>query len=624
MTQYASLKARMRESFRKRMYVFISIVVLAFVFLLGQIVNLQFIKGAAYKEKARSNMEDFVPIPASRGEIYDRSYDDKGEKRLLVSNRPSFNISTIPAKFASPKEMDQVLRRISRAFNIQYESLQKEIAERNAWERIILKEDVPFESIVVIATYPEHFPHIDWEDAPVRVYNHNYEFSHVLGYIGSISREEYGRLREQGYRHYQKIGKAGIEKAYDTQLRGADGYVRRIVDVRNRTEGEEVGLRPVPGNNLVVTLDYDIQKAASDAMAAHNGAVVVLKPFTGEVLALLSKPDFDPNEIISRNNQDIFSELLKDKSRPFLNRAIQAKYPPASTFKLITAVSALETEKTYPGKTYMCSGKYTLKGYRDRDFYCYAVHGRLDLYHAIAKSCSAYFYQLGYHTGPTTILRYADYFGLDEMTGIDIPGEVAGFIPSKKWKLRTFGQSWFDGDTINLSIGQGFLAVTPVAMANFVAALVNGGIVYKPHVVKKVLSHDNSEILAGIDKEKLREIPLSPLTLKAVQQGMRMSVTMGTSQRLKYLSTPLAGKTGTAQTRSLRKADSTQHAWFVGFGPYGGTAEDSVVVAVMVEYGIAGAATAVPVAEVVFRALESKGYMQQQGGAVNAGQTGNL
>lgn len=603
-----SLKTRMLEAFRVRMYFYVGIIAVVFLVLILQLINLQLVQGREYQKKSRLNMENNIPIPASRGEIYDRHFDNFGKRRVIVTNRPSFNLSTIPSRFPSKKSFNETLTNLCTLLKIDKDVVLKEVKSHNPWERITLVEDVSFDAIVKIASHRKFFHNIDWEDAPVRVYSYKKMFSHVIGYIGSISRREYRKKRHLGYKHYQKLGKTGIEREYDRLLRGQDGYIRRIVDVRNRTEGEEIGLKPVAGNNLVLTIDFNAQKAAWEAIGKRKGAVVVLKPSTGEILTLLSKPDFDPNQIISKNNQRIIKELYGDKNRPFLNRAIQSRYPPASTFKLVTAIAALETEKSYPSKRYYCPGKFTLKGYRDKDFYCYETHGSLDLYRAIAKSCSVYFYNLGYKIGPTTILKYAEYFGLNQKSGIDLPGEVSSFIPSKKWKLRTFGQPWFDGDTINLSIGQGFLNVTPIGMANFVAGIVNNGIVYRPHLVREIRSPDNSRIIRVIPREKIREIPLSPLAVSAVKQGMRLSVTSGTSIRLSSLQVKMAGKTGTAQTRSRRNEDETQHAWFIGYGPYNASPDHAVVIAVIVEYGVAGAATAVPIAERVFQTLYKQGF----------------
>jgi penicillin-binding protein 2 len=371
----ASYKTRMLEAFRYRMYFFLIIASFVFLILLIQLINLQVIQGREYAAKSRMNMENNIPIPAARGEIYDRTFQPD-KKKIIVTNRPSFNITTIPANFRDDKEFTKTIKRLSRLLKMPNDDIIRDIKEKNQWERALIKEDVDFQTIVTIATHQEKFPNIDWEDASVRVYSNSNMFAHVIGYIGIISKEEYKVLKNTGYKHYQKLGKAGIEKEYDAQMRGVDGYIRRIVDVHKRTEGEEIGLNPVAGNNMILTIDYEVQKAAHEAMANAMGAVIAIKPSTGEIIALVSKPDFDPNEIISKNNYKIVQELYSDKNRPFLNRAIQSKYPPASTFKLVTSVSALEEEKWDPRKNLFCNGKYTLKGFIDKDFYDYRVHGR--------------------------------------------------------------------------------------------------------------------------------------------------------------------------------------------------------------------------------------------------------
>ena len=608
MLMQSSLRATLQEAFRVRMYFYMIVAASVFALLLLQIINLQLIQGREYAVKARLNMESNIPIPAARGDIYDRNFKEGDRNVVIVSNRPSFNITTIPAKFKSKKKLAEILDLLARVLGVNKDEILNEINTGNPWERIVIKEDVEFDTIVKIASHQDMFPNIDWEDASVRVYNFSEMFAHVVGYVGSISRDEYRRLKTAGYKHYQKVGKAGIEKQFDQLLRGRDGYVRRIVDVRQRTEGEEVGAPPVAGDNLVLTIDYNIQNAIYDAMKDMKGAAIVIKPATGEVIALVSKPDYDPNLVISKNNSEIIKQLQGDKERPFLNRVIQSKYPPASTFKLVTAVSALETEKSTPEKSFFCPGKYTLKGYKDHDFYDYDVHGTVDLYWAIAKSCSVYFYQLGLLTGPSVIMRYAEDFGLNQKSGIDIPGEVAGFVPSRQWKYKTFGQPWFDGDTVNMSIGQGFLHVTPIGMCDFIAALVNNGIVYRPEVIREIRTNDNARVIKAFHRQKIRELPLSPLTLEAVKKGMRLSVMSGTSGRLGFLKVPVAGKTGTAQTRSIRQEKFSQHAWWVGFAPFDGPPEQAVATVILVEYGVAGAASAVPIAERIFAKMYELGY----------------
>jgi len=605
---FATVKTRMLEAFRVRMYFFLAVISLAFIIILLQLINIQLFQGREFAERSRMNMENNIPIPAARGELYDRNFELGKKNMVVVSNRPSFNVTTVPASFRDNNKMQETVRLVSRLLKVNAETVLGEIKGRNPWERAVIKEDVDFDTIVSIATHQDKFPFIDWEDSSVRVYNHANMFAHVVGYIGVISKEEYAQLKTQGYRHYQRIGKNGIESQYDRVLRGRDGYVRRVVDVRNRVEGEEIGLEPQAGNNLVLTIDYGIQQAAYEAMENYQGAALVIKAQTGEVLAMVSRPDFDPNAMIARNNFDIIQMLTNDPKRPFLNRAIQSRFPPASTFKIITAIAALEDERWNPATTLFCGGTFTLRGFVDTVFFDYRAHGSLNLYWAIARSCSVYFYQLGLRIGPTVIFNYASHFGLDQRTGIDLPGEITGFIPSKRWKLRVFGQSWYDGDTVNLSIGQGFISVTPIEMANVVAGIVNNGIIYRPVLVREVRSPDNRTVLQRFTPQRQREIPISPSTLSIIREGMRMAVTSGTCSQLSRLPVPIAGKTGTAQTRSNRYEEASQHGWFIGYAPYDGPPDKAVIVVVFVEYGRGGAAGAVPVANRIFAKMIQLGY----------------
>jgi penicillin-binding protein 2 len=607
----SSLKLRMLEVFRFRMFTFIALVIVLLSFLIIQLINIQLIQGEDYKRRSKMNMESNIPILAPRGEIYDRNFKPGADNVVIVSNRPSFYISTKPASFNSKDEFEKTLKKLCKLLKISYEDISQIINQQNPYERIIIKEDVPLSVIIKIASNRYIFPNIEWNYEPVRVYNLGKMFFHSIGYVGSISRDEYAKYRDSGYKNYQKIGKTGIESEYDLILRGVDGFVRRIVDVKNRLEGEEIGSNPIAGNNLVLTIDSEIQSAANEAMEGQNGAVVVIKPSTGEILALISKPDVDPNLIISRNNEKFINNLNSDKDKPFLNRAVQAKYPPASMFKIITAISVLEEDKWNPNRAIYCPGKYTLKGYIDHDFGDYHIHGLLDMEGAIAQSCCVYFYQTGLAAGPSTILKYTNYLGLGEKTGIDLPGEISGFIPSNiAWKLKTYGQKWYDGDTVNLSIGQGFISTTVIGIADFISGIVNNGVVYKPHVIKEIRSPDNTKVIKNVMPEKVREVPLSELTMSTIKTGMRKVVTgfNGTAAQLSYLKVPIAGKTGTAQTRSIRKENESQHAWFVSYAPFDGDMKKAVAVVVMVEYGRFGSTTAVPVAGKIYSKMITLGY----------------
>jgi len=605
-----SLKTRMFEAFKFRIYFFIALVALSFFILALQLFNLQIINRKDYQQRAKLNRESNIPILAARGEIFDRNVDVTERRYVVASSRPSFNVTTIPSKFPDRKTLNTVMGKLSKLLNIPIETINAQFEGRNRWDRVTIVEDVDFNAILSIAAYPESFPHIDWEDAAVRVYNSGNATSHIIGYIGSISKSEYRSLKSEGYKYYQKIGKFGLEKQYDRELRGTDGFIRRIVDVRNRTENEEVGQRPIPGDNLVLTIDAAVQNVASEAMGDLRGAVVVIKASTGEVLALLSKPDYDPNLIISRDNRKKIAAMNADRNKPFLNRAIQSAYPPASTFKLVNAIAALETDRARPNLRFFCNGKFTLRGYVDKEFVCFGKHHSLDMNRAIADSCNVYFYQLGYKIGPSAIMRYADYFGYNDKTEIDLPGEIAGFVPSKKWKMKAYNQPWFDGDTINLSIGQGFTTVTPIETCNLICAIVNDGVIHKPYLLKELRSADNNVVRRVTTPEVLREIPLAPETLATVKLGMRNSVVNGTSARLNWLKVQAAGKTGTVQTRADRKDLGSQHAWFLGYAPYDGDQEKAIAVSIFVEYGIAGATSAVPIAEKIFAKLEQLGYFK--------------
>ncbi|MBP8178639.1 MAG: hypothetical protein KAY16_04815, partial [Spirochaetes bacterium] len=331
--QFASVRTKIIEEFRKRLYVIGIIIICMFAIFFLQLINLQIFQGREFSEKSRMNMENNIPLPASRGEIYDRNFSTDKQNIVLATNRPAFNIIVIPAQYKEKNQFYYAIKNICALLQLPYEEILTDLKSTNPYNRYIIQEDVPFDIVVTIATNQDKFPNIMWEDAPVRVYPFNNMFSHVIGYIGSLTKEEYNTYKDVGYKYYQKIGKAGIERQYDSILRGVDGYVRRIVDAKNRTEGEEIGQHPKSGYNIVLTLDYDVQKTAYTALGDNRGSVIVMKPATGEIISIVSKPDYDPNLIIPKNNIKIITELNNDKNKPFLNRAIQSRYPPASTFK---------------------------------------------------------------------------------------------------------------------------------------------------------------------------------------------------------------------------------------------------------------------------------------------------
>lgn len=604
------------QSFRSRLYTLSALMAIAFLLLLGQLINLQLIHGKQYQMRSRANMETFVPIPAPRGLIYDRHYEPFGPKdnSALVKNRASFNIYTLPAKYPSSEELDRTISALHKYVGFSIQKIRKAIKEqRNPYEPVFIKRDADFDTVVRIATLQDKFSKVRWQAVPKRNYSFGPMYAHALGYTGKISKGEYKKRRQQGYKHYHILGKVGIEKEYDRLLRGKDGRIRKIVDVRRRTEGAQLDREPLPGKVLVMTLNHKIQKLAFDASKKLRGTgagVIVLKPATGEILALVSRPTFDPNQMISIEKDEDLQALLEDKNKPLLNRAIQIKNPPSSTFKPLVALTALEENKVDPQETFFCNHKYVLEGKRDRTFYCWSRHGRMDMVSGIAKSCNVYFYNIGLRLGSVPILNYARYFGLNKKTNIDLPGETRGFVPSDSWKRKTFNQRWFDGDTLNISIGQGFLQVTPIGLAAYYAGLVNDGVIYQPHLLKEVRNPVTKKVEFRVKPKIMREVPVNKDHLDTVRKGLRAVVTRGTARFMKSKKIPIAGKTGTVQTVSITKerehmrhSSERQHAWFVGYAPYDAPVEEQVLVAVFVQYGHSGSGGAAPIAWRIFRGI---------------------
>ena len=342
----------------------------------------------------------------------------------------------------------------------------------------------------------------------------------MLGYVGDITKDELKLLYNQGYQSGDVIGKAGIEKQYDMELRGRDGVEYRTVDVRGKSVRADEGsvVPPIQGSNLVLTIDAGIQTIAEKALGPRMGSVVVLRPATGEILALVSYPWYNPNIFMGIGAGNAYAKLLSDPNTPLLNRTIQSSYPPASTFKTVLTAGILEEKAFPPEKKVLCQGEVS---YGDRVFRCWIKkpgHGWLDLKGALAQSCDIYFWTVGRdYLGVERIVNYAKEFGYGKATGIDLPGELEGFVPTPQWKERRFHENWVGGDTMNLSIGQGYMLVTPLQMADMMAMIVNDGTVYRPHVLKEMrdpvsgavsrLVEPEPILTSGIAKEDLCHDP---------------------------------------------------------------------------------------------------------------------
>jgi penicillin-binding protein 2 len=594
------------ESGNSRLFFIIVLIVVCFAVLLIRLFVLQVESGDKYLEKSQRVIRKVVTFSAPRGEMFERYFKDREHAKNIVSNSTNLVLVAIPTDFLKDELIEKTIL-LEKALSRSTGSLTGKIPldKLRSNEEIILIDKLTPQEMTILADYHFIFMNFIIKQNTSRWYNFANSASHVTGYIGLPSPEDI----KAGFKSNQWTGKNGLEKQYDNILKGEDGEIVQIKTATGDMEEQKVFKNFIPGNNLVLTLDMELQNLAWASLGDRQGAIVVIKPATGEILAMVSKPDYDPNILISNNNElrNQHLEYIKNQFAE-INRSISTKYSPASTFKPLVAVAAMEEKQVTMSETYFCPGYYTIKSsYKnlpDSTFHDWAAHGENNIVGALAHSCSVYFYKLGQKIGAQPIIRYSKYFMLDQITGIDLPGEIAGFIPTPEWKEKQFRQRWFDGDTVNLSIGQGFIETTLMEMINFFSAIATGGVVYKPHLVKQVLYAENDEVKENIKRSVLYELPISATTLNTVQAGLRQVVISGTASGLFNRSDlmPIAGKTGTVQTRSERFQNRTQHAWFIGYGPFQGDIDKSIVVGVFVEHGITGSAGAAPVAYDIFNA----------------------
>lgn len=616
MSQSAS-EFKLETSFRRRLYFFSGMIVFTLTAYILQLFNLQIVQGSENSLKAERFVRRSESIPADRGNIFDRNFLTPETSQPLVSNSASLDVILNTNLLKNdPKKVKEFIYKFCEALSIPIVYFEKDLQESRLIKKIRSRE--PFillegisreqqERILVLDTINRY---VYLVSSPARVYHMGPALAHVTGYVGKPTTSD---LQGKEIKSYQLVGKGGIESNFDSILRGQDGFRIQKRNTEGNIEEERVIEHSIPGNNLVLTIDRDMQIAAYKALKGVRGTVVALKANTGEVLAMASNPSYDPNILSGKNKSERSNHITRVTANGgFLNLSIQSRFPPASTFKTLVGLAAMESEHKInydPKQTFTCPASFSLKstfqGVPDQVFYNWDKkgHGELNLAQALEKSNSVYFYQLGYKLGAEPILAYSRLFGLDKKTGIDLPGETTGFVPSSDWKKRTYGSKWFDGDTVNLSIGQGFISVTPIEMALFYMAIINNGKIYKPFVVSEIRSPLDNSLIQKTEPTILRDIPLKKSTIEALKEGLYLVGYSGTASGV--LNIPglpeIAGKTGTAQTRR-RGASSSNHAWFIGYAPANAPVEKQVLVATFVEYGVGGAAIAAPVAREVFKA----------------------
>jgi penicillin-binding protein 2 len=542
-----------------------------------RLFNMQILSGEQYRSQAQDISRRTEIIPSQRGEIYDRSYTQP-----IALNTDSFAVSIVPAEV--PREqIPELFAEVANVLKIPVSDIDAKIPAQyyRLYQPVEIAVNVPYTLIASLAERKDSLPGVSWNSKPLRNYADLRSLSHVVGYVGDITRDELTQLYNQGYQQGDTIGKTGIERQYDVLLRGKDGRETRTVDVRGRRiAGQGTRVPPETGKNLVLTIDRKIQALAEKALGERMGAVVVMRP-NGEILALVSYPWFDPNMFIGTGRGQ-YNLLVSDPNKPFLNRAIQSSYPPASTFKIIMTTGILAENVFPPEKTVDCPGEID---YGNRQWRCHIRkpgHGRLNLARAMAQSCDIYYWTVGRdNLGAEHIANYAKLYGFGAATGIDLPGEIDGFIPTPQWKTRRFHEKWLGGDTMNMAIGQGWTLVTPIQMANMVAFVVNNGKVYRPHLLKEIRDPATGAIEQIIAPVLERQSDIPPRVFENVRRDMRGVISDGTAQYVLNIRTvQIAGKTGTGEVG----LQDHWHSWFAAYAPYNSrNPDDQIIVSVIVE-----------------------------------------
>lgn len=542
--------------------------------------SLQVLQGNEYRSQSKTISSQVKIIPADRGEIFDRN-----AMLPMVINSDSFAVELTPGEI--PKNYyDTVTSKLAALLEISKFDIDKKIppSMRNSYSSIQIKANVPFEIISNIAENKTDLPGVSWISKPIRNYVEQGSISHVVGYVGDITQDELNRLYNKGYTKNSIIGKTGIESQYDEFLQGTPGRESKTVDVRGKIISDAPIIQPPKmGNNLVLTIDSTIQKLAEQTLGNRVGAIVVLKPSNGEVLAMVSYPYFDPNIFNTEQAGEYLQKLSSDEQgRPLINRAVNAVYPPASPFKIIMSTAMLQ-ENAFPNdKKIECKGRMA---YGNRIFHCHIKtpgHGWLDLKNAFAQSCDVYYWIIGRdYLGINKIASYAREFGFGQSAQIDLPSQQIGFVPTAEWKERRYHEKWLGGDTMSASIGQGYLLATPLQLADMVCMVTNSGVVYKPHLLKEVRDPVTSEVLIETKPEILLKSDIDKSVWKEMQETMRYMITDGTAQYpMNNKIVKAAGKTGTAEVAPYK---TSWHSWMVCYAPYDAPVEDQVVISTIVE-----------------------------------------
>jgi penicillin-binding protein 2 len=561
--------------------------------------RLQIVDAQNYRSQAEANRIRKVPILAPRGQIFDR------DGRLLVDSYPSVSCFLVREQ---GHDYEADLPMIARGLHMTVDQIHAILRKYRAapkYQPLPLKQDITPDEQEFIEAHRDEMPELETVDEQRRLYPKDGFAAHLIGYVGEVSEEMLNDPRYAAYEPGDVVGKSGVEESYDAILRGIDGSHDVLVDSHGREVGK-LGTEPSkPGQSLKLTIDLDLQRAAENAFGDRNGAVIAMDPHTGEILAMLSRPTFDPNAFAVRIGRDEWNKLITDPNHPLLNKTIQAQLAPGSTFKVIMSLAGLQQNVAQDLKV-NCGGGVTFYGHY---FACDKKHGPLNVQQAISRSCDTYFYTLAVKLGIGTIAKYAHMVGLGQRTGVDLPDEVSGVVPSEEWKLKTFHEKWYAGETVSVGIGQGALAVTPIQLARALSGIASGGVFKRPRIVfpDEVPEDYRKAMFDTYPGSGDVTFPIDPDNWETITEGMAGATDPragGTAYASHLEHIDFAGKTGTAQVVShsagTNKVSSViaerPNAWFVGMSP---RRNPDIVVAVLWEHGGWGAGSAHVAARVI-------------------------
>lgn len=595
--QHNMLNGPEPAEFRNKLKIIIALVLAALTILVVRLWYLQVIKGDDLKQRSENNSIRFRKIAPLRGLIMDRN------RHVVVDNRPAFDVLYMPGKGKNHDLLIEKIKELYKQRSLEFYGEQSFSRSLKPYLPVRLEKNVSIEKVALIETNALDLPGVYVDVSPVRLYLDGEPMAPVIGYTGEISKEELEKSDED-YLPGDILGKHGLEKFLDSYIRGRRGA--ELVEVN--AYGKEIKnmgrIDPASGYNIVLNIDTGLQKIAWDAFDGRSGAAVALDPRNGSVLAMVSSPSFDPNLFNSGISGEQWNKIASNPATPLSNRAISGQYPPGSTYKLIVAAAALEEGIITPETKFFCDGSFN---FGNRTFRCWQKkgHGHVSLHRALVESCDVYFYNVGKMLGVDKIAHYARLFGLGVVTGIDLPNEKSGLVPTKKWKLARIKEPWQSGETISLSIGQGFNLLTPLQLAFAYSAFANGGTLWKPQLVKSIETTDG-RLYKEFLPEKRGDLPLSKKTFDLLGRALWGVVNEpnGTGKAAGRPNADVCGKTGTSQVIGLPENDKARrnkkigllhkdHALFVCFAPL---ANPEIVIAVIVENAGGGGAVAAPVA----------------------------